>query len=190
MQQTAWWRHQVTIVIASLIWMSITLYKNGKWNIWKKVTLYKFFAALSFTTLNYKTEHLTFIRMFLILVIWLQITSRSRISLHLFDSFSVGHFCCSDVPYLQSSMPGYSNHGLFVAIFYCAAHFACRGATLHHATWLWSGASARIYCSNIQSSSVVVSYLVIQPVVNVFTPAFYLISTQCFKTLLLGFHSV
>ena len=75
MQQTAWWNHQVTIVIASLIWMSNTLYKNGKWNIWRKVTVYKLFPALSFITLSYKTEHLTFIGMFL------QITSRSRTSL-------------------------------------------------------------------------------------------------------------
>lgn len=88
------------------------------------------------------------------------------------------------------SMPGQSNHGLFVAIVDGAAHFACRGATLHHATWVWRGASARIYCSNIQSSLVVVSYLVIQPVVNVFTLAFYLTSIQCFKTLLLVFHSI
>jgi len=31
MQQTAWWKHQITMVIASLGWMSNTLHKNGKW---------------------------------------------------------------------------------------------------------------------------------------------------------------
>jgi len=87
-------------------------------------------------------------------------------------------------------MSGQSNHDLFVAIVDSAAYFACRGTTLHHATWVLRGASARIYPSNIQCSSVMVSYPVIQPVVNVFTLAFYLISIQCFKTLFLGFHSI
>jgi hypothetical protein len=87
-------------------------------------------------------------------------------------------------------MSGQSSHGVFVVIVEGAAYFACRGATLHHATWVWRGASARIYPSNIQSSPVVVSYLVTQPVVNVFTLAFYLTSIQCFQTLLLGFHSI
>lgn len=169
MQQTAWWKHQITMVIASLGWMSNTLHKNGKWNIWRKVTVYKFFPALSFNTLCYKTEHLTFIGMFLTLVIWLQITSCSSNSLHLFDKFSVEHFYCSVDPYSQRGMSGQSNHSLFVAIADGAAYFACSSATLHHATWVWRGPSAHIYPSNIQSSSVVVSYLVIQPVVNVFT---------------------
>jgi len=70
------------------------------------VTVYEFFPTLSFNTLSYKTEHLTFIGIFLTLVIWLQITSCSRISLHLFDNFSVEHFYCSVDPYLQSSMSG------------------------------------------------------------------------------------
>lgn len=83
-----------------------------------------------------------------------------------------------------------SNHSLLVAIFGGAAYFACRGATLHHAAWAWLGASASIYPSNILSSSVVVSYLVKQPVVSVFTLAFYLIIIQCFKTLLYGFLSI
>jgi hypothetical protein len=49
----------------------------------------KFFPELSFNKLSYKTEHLTFIGIFATLVIWLQITSCSRISLHLLDSFSI-----------------------------------------------------------------------------------------------------
>jgi hypothetical protein len=49
----------------------------------------KFFPELSFNKLSYKTEHLTFIGIFVTFVIWLQITLCSRISFHLFDSFSV-----------------------------------------------------------------------------------------------------
>jgi hypothetical protein len=56
------------------------------------MNVYKFFLALSFNAPSYKTQHLTFIWIFVTLVIWIQITSCSRISLHLFDSFSVERF--------------------------------------------------------------------------------------------------
>jgi len=76
-------------------------------------------------------------------------------------------------------MSGQNNHGLSSLLTVLHILLAeVRHCTMSHGYDL---GFHRIYPSNIQSSSVVVFCPVIQPVVNVFTLAFYLINIQCFK---------